>query len=319
MPNADVRNVVIIGSGPAGYTAALYAARANLKPLLFEGAQPGGQLTITTEVENFPGFPEGVMGPELMIKFREQAAKFGTEIFSETVTDVDLTHGAPFKVTTSDRVVHGRTVILATGATAKLLGLPRENEYMGHGLSACATCDGFFFRNKEVLVVGGGDSAMEEANFLTRFCSKVTVVHRREEFRASKIMVDRAKANPKISWLLNTIPLEYIGDPSVEGWSGGFKGLKVKDAVTGAVRDVPAAGCFIAIGHQPNTKLYEGQLELDGKSYLKTIAGSTRTALKGVFACGDVQDSYYRQAITAAGSGCMAAIDAERFLESEGA
>jgi thioredoxin reductase (NADPH) len=319
MSTADVRNVVIIGSGPAGYTAALYASRANLKPVLFEGAQPGGQLTITTEVENFPGFPGGILGPELMVKFREQAAKFGTEIYSETVTEADLTHGRPFTVKSSDRTVKAAAVIVATGATAKLLGLPRENEYMGHGLSACATCDGFFFRNKEVLVVGGGDSAMEEANFLTRFCSKVTVVHRREEFRASKIMIDRAKANPKISWALNAIPLEYVGDPSVEGWSGGFKGLKVKDAVSGAVREIPAAGCFIAIGHRPNTDLFVGQLDADEKGYLKTTPGTTRTKLPGVFACGDVQDSYYRQAITAAGSGCMAAIDAERWLEAQGA
>jgi thioredoxin reductase (NADPH) len=318
MTASEARNVVIIGSGPAGYTAALYASRANLKPLLFEGAQPGGQLTITTEVENYPGFPEGVQGPALMVKFREQAAKFGTEILSETVTEADLTHGRPFTVRAGDRVVHGSTVIIATGASSKLLGLPRENEFMGRGLSACATCDGFFFRGKEVLVVGGGDSAMEEANFLTRFCTKVTVVHRREEFRASKIMIDRAKANPKIAWALNSVPLEYVGDPAAEGWTGGFKGLKVKDAASGAARTLGAAGCFIAIGHQPNTKLFEGQLETDSKGYLKAVPGSTRTKIPGVFACGDVQDSYYRQAVSAAGSGCMAAIDAERFLEAEG-
>jgi thioredoxin reductase (NADPH) len=318
MSTADVRKVVIIGSGPAGYTAALYAARANLKPVLFEGAQPGGQLTITTEVENFPGFPEGIHGPELMKKFREQAVKFGVEIYSDTATQVDLTHGRPFTVTTGERTVKGETVIVATGASAKLLGLPQENEFMGRGLSACATCDGFFFRNKEVLVVGGGDSAMEEANFLTRFCSKVTIVHRREEFRASKIMVDRAKKNPKIAWALNAIPLEYVGDVKAEGWAGGFKGLKVKDANTGVVREIAAAGCFIAIGHRPNTDLFQGQLDLDEKGYLKTIPGSSRTKIEGVFACGDVQDSYYRQAITAAGSGCMAAIDAERWLEAQG-
>jgi thioredoxin reductase (NADPH) len=317
-PN-DVRHVAIIGSGPAGYTAALYASRANLRPVLFEGAQPGGQLTITTEVENYPGFPEGVMGPELMVKFREQAARFGTEIFSETVTDVELTKGRPFVVKTSDRTVKAETVIIATGASAKLLGLKDEERFMGRGLSACATCDGFFFKGKEVLVVGGGDSAMEEANFLTRFCSKVTVVHRREEFRASKIMVDRAKKNRKIAWALNSVPVAYVGDPTVEGWSGGFKALRVKDANGGGEREIAASGCFIAIGHQPNTKLFEGRLEMDQKGYLKTIPGSTKTKIAGVFACGDVQDSYYRQAVTAAGSGCMAAIDAERFLESEGA
>ncbi len=314
MSQQAVHNVVIIGSGPAGYTAALYASRANLKPVMFEGNQPGGQLTITTEVENFPGFPEGIIGPELMNKFREQAKRFGTEIFSETVTKVDLTHGRPFKVTSPERELVASTVIVATGATARLLDLPKEGEFMGHGLSACATCDGFFFRNKEVLVVGGGDSAMEEANFLTRFCTKVTLVHRRDEFRASKIMLDRARANPKIAFMTNKIPLAYVGDPH----EGGLKGLHVKDAVTGKETDILSGGVFLAVGHVPNTKIFEGQITLDPKGYITTEKGSSKTNLKGVFACGDVQDSYYRQAITAAGSGCMAAIDAERFLEAEG-
>jgi thioredoxin reductase (NADPH) len=310
----DVRNVVIIGTGPAGYTAAIYAARANLKPVVFAGAQPGGQLTITTEVENFPGFPHGVMGPELMDKFREQAVRFGTEIHWEIVTSVDLSNGRPFTVTTSERTMKAATVIVATGASARLLGLPRENEFMGHGLSACATCDGFFFRGKEIIVVGGGDSAMEEANFLTRFASKVTLVHRREEFRASKIMLDRARANPKITFLLNREPVAYEGNPE----AGGLTGLRVRNTKTGELEVVEAKGCFLAIGHVPNTGLLGGQLETDEKGYLKTVPGSSRTKIPGVFACGDVQDSYYRQAVTAAGSGCMAAIDAERFLEAEG-
>jgi len=310
----DVRNVVIIGTGPAGYTAAIYAARANLKPVVFAGAQPGGQLTITTEVENFPGFPHGVMGPELMDKFREQAVRFGTEIHWEIVTSVDLSNGRPFTVTTSERTMKAATVIVATGASARLLGLPRENEFMGHGLSACATCDGFFFRGKDIIVVGGGDSAMEEANFLTRFASKVTLVHRREEFRASKIMLDRARANPKITFLLNREPVAYEGDPE----AGGLTGLRVRNTQTGELEVVEAKGCFLAIGHVPNTGLLGGQLETDSKGYLKTVPGSSITKIPGVFACGDVQDSYYRQAVTAAGSGCMAAIDAERFLEAEG-
>jgi thioredoxin reductase (NADPH) len=310
----DVRNVVIIGTGPAGYTAAIYAARANLKPVVFAGAQPGGQLTFTTEVENIPGFPHGVMGPELMDKFREQSVRFGTEIHWEIVTSVDLSNGRPFTVTTSERTMKAATVIVATGASARLLGLPRENEFMGHGLSACATCDGFFFRGKEIIVVGGGDSAMEEANFLTRFASKVTLVHRREEFRASKIMLDRARANPKITFLLNREPVAYEGNPE----AGGLTGLRVRNTKTGELEVVEAKGCFLAIGHVPNTGLLGGQLETDEKGYLKTVPGSSRTKIPGVFACGDVQDSYYRQAVTAAGSGCMAAIDAERFLEAEG-
>lgn len=310
----DVRNVVIVGTGPAGYTAAIYAARANLKPVVFAGAQPGGQLTITTDVENYPGFPHGVMGPELMEKFREQAVRFGTEIHYETVTSLELSKGRPFIVQSSDRTMKASTVIIATGASAKLLGLEREAEFMGRGLSACATCDGFFFRGKDILVVGGGDSAMEEANFLTRFASKVTLVHRREEFRASKIMLDRARANPKITFALNREPLAYEGVPD----SGGFTGLKVRNTKTGATEVLDAKGCFLAIGHVPNTAMLQGQLPMDSKGYLLTVPGSSRTERPGVFACGDVQDSYYRQAVTAAGSGCMAAIDAERFLESEG-
>ncbi len=310
----DARNVVIIGTGPAGYTAAIYAARANLKPVVFAGAQPGGQLTITTEVENFPGFPHGVMGPELMEKFREQAVRFGTEIHYETVNSVELTKSRPFTVQSSDRSMKASTVIIATGASARLLGLPREAEFMGRGLSACATCDGFFFRGKEIIVVGGGDSAMEEANFLTRFASKVTLVHRREEFRASKIMLDRARSNPKISFVLNREPIAYEGQPD----AGGFTGLKVRNTKTGQFEVIESQGCFLAIGHVPNTALLNGQLPLDSKGYLVTVPGSSNTSIPGVFACGDVQDSYYRQAVTAAGSGCMAAIDAERFLESEG-
>jgi thioredoxin reductase (NADPH) len=309
-----IHQVAIIGSGPAGYTAALYASRANLKPILFEGLQPGGQLTITTDVENYPGFPEGIMGPELMVKFREQAARFGTVIHSENVISAELTKGRPFRLKSSEREVLASTVIIATGASAKLLDLPREAEFMGHGLSACATCDGFFFRNKEVLVVGGGDSAMEEANFLTRFATKVTLVHRRDEFRASKIMLDRAHKNPKIAFMTNTALKSYLGDPK----DGGLKGARVVDTATKQERDVVTGGIFLAIGHVPNTQLFEGQLDLDAKGYIKVVAGTTKTKIPAVFACGDVQDSYYRQAVTAAGSGCMAAIDAERFLEAEG-
>jgi thioredoxin reductase (NADPH) len=306
-------NVVIIGSGPAGWTAAIYAARANLHPVLFEGPQPGGQLTITTEVENFPGFPEGIMGPELMQRFRAQAERFGTVIHSESVVEAQLTRGAPFVVRSAERTIEARTVIISTGATARLLGLPDEGQFMGYGLSACATCDGFFFRNKRVFVVGGGDSAAEEANFLTRYASEVILVHRRDALRASKIMADRVLANPKVSARWNAELVQYLGTPGKK-----LTGAKVRDTLTGAIEDVAIDGIFLAIGHVPNTQLFQGQLPCDEKGYLATVPGKTATVIPGVFACGDVQDSYYRQAISAAGTGCMAAIEAERFLESAG-
>jgi thioredoxin reductase (NADPH) len=306
------QSVVIIGSGPAGYTAAIYAARANLSPVLFEGLQPGGQLTTTTDVENFPGYPEGIMGPEMMEQFKAQAQRFGTMILPEFVESVDL-QSRPFKVVTSERTIHAETVIVSTGASAKLLGLPAEKTLMGHGVSACATCDGFFFRGKEVVVVGGGDSAMEEANFLTRFCAKVTVVHRRKEFRASKIMVDRAKANPKIDFIYDSGVEDIIGTKE-----GGVTAIRLKNLLTGEVSDYATQGVFVAIGHEPNTKLFkDSPLKLDDKGYIQTVPGTSLTHIEGLFACGDVQDTRYRQAITAAGSGCMAAMDAEKFLEAQ--
>ncbi|MFC1481015.1 thioredoxin-disulfide reductase [Candidatus Neomarinimicrobiota bacterium] len=304
------RNVVIIGSGPAGLTAAIYAARAALKPLVFEGSQPGGQLMITNEVENYPGFPEGVMGPEMMDMFRQQAQRFDAETKFQHVSKVDFS-SRPFQIWVEDELTQAETVIISTGATARLLGLENESKLMGHGVSACATCDGFFYKDREVVVVGGGDSAMEEANFLTKFASKVTLVHRRDEFRASKIMQDRILNNPKVDVRWNTLITDMLGDPA----NGGLKAVEFTDVNSGKVENFPTDGAFMAIGHKPNTELFKGQLELDPKGYIITEGNSSRTSIPGVFACGDVQDSTYRQAVTAAGSGCKAALDAEKFLE----
>ena len=304
------RKVIIIGSGPAGLTAATYAARANLEPLVFEGVQPGGQLTITTDVENYPGFPDGIMGPDLMDKFRDQAKRFGAECYFKHVTKVDL-ESNPFKVWVADETFTSDSIIIATGATAKLLGLESEKNLMGHGVSACATCDGFFFKDKKVFVIGGGDSAMEEASFLTKFASEVQIVHRRNELRASKIMQDRVLNNPKIHIQWNTTLEDIKGNVD-----DGVSAVILKDIISGDIRSEECDGVFLAIGHTPNTELFDNFLNLDEKKYICTDDNSTKTAVPGIFACGDVQDSIYRQAVTAAGSGCMAAIDAERYLES---
>ncbi len=309
--NMETRNLIIIGSGPAGYTAAVYAARAELKPLMFEGHEPGGQLMTTTEVENFPGFPQGVLGPELMAKMKEQAQRFETEIISDFVESVDLS-ARPYKVAAGGQTYETRSIIISTGATARRLGLESEKALYGKGVSACATCDGFFFKGKNVAIVGGGDSAMEEANFLTRFAEKVYLIHRRDSFRASKAMQQRTFDNPKIEVVWNTAVEEILGVDV-----GHVTGVKLKDTVTGETREMALDGVFAAIGHEPNTSLFKGVVDMDEKGYIKTVPGSARTNLPGVFAAGDVQDSRYRQAITAAGSGCMAALEAEKFLAEE--
>ena len=305
------RKVIIIGSGPAGLTAAIYSARANLNPLVFEGIQPGGQLTITTDVENYPGFPDGVMGPDMMDKFRKQAQRFGAECLFQTVEKVDISK-KPFSVWANGQKYQSDSIIISTGASAKLLGLDSEEELMGNGVSACATCDGFFYKDKKVVVVGGGDSAMEEATFLTKFASEVIIIHRRDEFRASKIMVERAIKNPKISIKYNSIVKNIIGTKD-----SGVESIEIEDVISKTTSVFNCDGVFMAIGHVPNTKIFNGSLSLDENGYIKTMPDSTHTNIAGVFACGDVQDSIYKQAVTAAGSGCMAALDAEKWLENQ--
>ena len=302
----EPHELVIVGSGPAGLTAAVYAGRANLKPIVIEGIGAGGQLMLTTDVENYPGFPDGILGPELMMKFREQAERFGAEFITADADRVDLSEG-PFAVWVGEREFRARSMIITTGASARMLGLPSEQRLLGHGVSTCATCDGFFFREKPIAVVGGGDSALEEAIFLTKFATTVTIVHRRDELRGSKIMQDRAMANPKIEFTWNSAVSDVMGNGSVEA-------IRLQDTVTGAESDLDVQGLFVAIGHDPNTALFRGELDLDENGYIVTAPDSTRTSVEGVFAAGDVQDHVYRQAITASGSGCMAAIEAERWL-----
>jgi thioredoxin reductase (NADPH) len=310
MAPVNPRDVIVIGSGPAGYTAALYAARANLKPLILKGIESGGQLMLTTDVENYPGFPEGILGPELMELMEKQAARFDAEMLHQMATRVDLS-SRPFGVWSGDEEHRGRSVIIATGASARMLGVEGEQRLLGHGVSTCATCDGFFFRDQALAVVGGGDSAMEEALFLTRFASKVTVIHRRHELRASKIMQDRAMANDKISFLWNTVVEEVEGDPQVSG-------LKLRDVKTGEASELPVGGVFVAIGHIPATSIFRGQVDMDDAGYILVSEPGTQASVEGVFAAGDVVDHTYRQAVTAAGMGCKAAIDAERWLEAQG-
>lgn len=304
--------VVIMGSGPAGLTAALYAARANLEPLVFEGPEAGGQLTTTTDVENFPGFPNGIMGPELMDLMREQSERFGAQCVQKAVTAVDFSE-RPFRVSTSDEQILASTFIISSGATARMLGLPSERELVGYGVSTCATCDGFFFRDKELVVVGGGDSAMEESIFLTKFATRVTVIHRRDKLRASVIMQQRAKENEKIDFVWNAVVEDVLGSRG-----DGVTGVRIKDIVTGESYVKECQGMFVAIGHTPNSEVFSGQLDMDDNGYLITNNGTSETSVAGVFAAGDIQDTRYKQAITAAGSGCMAAMDAERFIEEHG-
>ena len=311
MSDNNHHKVIIIGSGPAGLTAAIYAGRANLNPVVFEGTQPGGQLTITTEVENYPGFPKGIMGPELMDLFRQQALRFGAQAFFEEVTEVDFSK-RPFRIAVDETAYFAESVIISTGASAKLLNIPSESQFMGYGVSACATCDGFFFKNQHVVVVGGGDTAMEEATYLTKHVARVTVVHRRKELRASKVMQERAFKNPKIEFIWDSVVEEVLG--KIEDGKKSVTGVRLKNVRSGAMTDFICDGLFLAIGHQPNTHLFQGQVEMDPVGYIITEPQSARTSVPGVFAAGDVADPTYRQAVSAAGTGCVAAIDAERFL-----